>query len=55
MNAADVLVIILIAAALALAVGLSVRRKKRGSSCCGECANCRQSCPEEKHGPDGRI
>ena len=44
MNLWDVLLTAVIIAALALAVALCVRKKKRGNSCCGNCADCRSSC-----------
>ena len=40
MNAVDILLILMIAAAVVLAVRKLVRDKKRGKSCCGDCAGC---------------
>ena len=41
----DIVLIAVIAADIAGAVILTVRRKKKGSSCCGDCAKCRSRCP----------
>ena len=44
MNLWDVLLSAAVIAVLALAVVICVRRKKRGNSCCGDCAGCRSRC-----------
>ena len=41
----DFVLIAVIAAVVVGAVVLAVRRKKNGSSCCGDCAKCRNRCP----------
>ena len=41
----DFVLIAVIAAAVIGAIILAVRRKKNGSSCCGDCAKCRSRCP----------
>ena len=47
MNLWDVLLTAVIVAALALAVAVCVRKKKRGDSCCGgNCAGCRGRCED---------
>ncbi|MBQ9898956.1 MAG: FeoB-associated Cys-rich membrane protein [Ruminococcus sp.] len=40
MNAADIVLVIVIGAALAAAVTYLVRRKKSGTGCCGDCSRC---------------
>ena len=42
MNIGDLIVILIVAAFAGLAVWLTVRRKRKGSSCCGGCS--RGSC-----------
>ena len=47
MNPWDVLLTAAVIAALALALALCVRKKKRGSGCCGgNCAGCRSRCED---------
>ena len=41
----DFVLIAVIAAAVIGAIILAVRRKKNGSSCCGDCAKCKSRCP----------
>ena len=41
----DIILVAGIAIVIAGAVILAVRRKKKGSSCCGDCAKCRSRCP----------
>ena len=41
----DYVLIAVIAAAVIGAIILAVRRKKNGSSCCGDCAKCKSRCP----------
>ena len=48
MNGYDILLLVLIAAALALAVYVLRRKNKRGGSCCGDCAACAMKCEKEK-------
>ena len=43
MNTADMVLIAVIAAAVALAVRACVKRRKKGG-CCGECSRCRSGC-----------
>ena len=45
-NGWDILIVAVIAALVGLAVFLTVRKKKKGSSCCGDCACCDKSCGE---------
>ena len=45
MRPVDFILIAVLAAVLAGAVILAVRRKKNGSSCCGDCAKCKGKCP----------
>ena len=40
MNGADLFVILALAAVAALAVAILVRRRKKGSDCCGTCEGC---------------
>ncbi|MCH5198710.1 MAG: FeoB-associated Cys-rich membrane protein [Oscillospiraceae bacterium] len=40
----DVVIFIIIAGLIALAVILRLRKKNKGSACCGDCACCKQSC-----------
>ena len=48
-NIWDVILSILIFAAIVMAVVHIVRTKKRGgSACCGDCANCVSSCGEHR-------
>ncbi len=44
MNGWDILIIAVIAALIGLAILLKIRKKKKGSSCCGDCCNCGKSC-----------
>ena len=41
MNPVDIILIIGLAGILVLAVIIAVRRKKNGSSCCGDCSKCK--------------
>ena len=41
----DFVLIAVIVAAVIGAIILAVRRKKNGSSCCGDCAKCKSRCP----------
>ena len=47
MSPADIVLTVVIIAVLVLAVIGIVKRKKNGSSCCGDCAKCKAKCPEE--------
>ncbi len=40
MNGIDIVLLLLIAAALALAVRHIIRRRRQGKGCCGDCASC---------------
>ena len=51
MNGWDILIIAVIAALIGLAIFLKIRKKKKGSSCCGDCCNCGKSC-EGNHIPE---
>ncbi len=42
MNGADLIVIFALAAVVGVAVFLMIRRRTKGSGCCGDCAKCRQ-------------
>ena len=44
MNGIDIVLLLLIGAALAGAVLHIVRRRKQGKGCCGDCASC-SGCP----------
>ena len=44
MNTADIILIILIAAAVVFGIRLAIRRRKNGSSCCGTGSDC-SACP----------
>ncbi|MBR6924501.1 MAG: FeoB-associated Cys-rich membrane protein [Oscillospiraceae bacterium] len=44
MRPVDIVLIAIIAAVIAGAVLLAVKRKKSGSSCCGNCEKCRSRC-----------
>ena len=44
MRPIDIILIAVIASVIALAVFLTIRRKKKGSSCCGNCEKCRSRC-----------
>lgn len=46
MSALDIALLLLIAAALAFAVGFIISKKKKGESCCGcggDCLNCKNN------------
>ena len=45
MNPADIILIAILAVILTVAVIITIRRKIRGSSCCGDCARCKGKCP----------
>ncbi len=45
MNPADLILIAVLAVILTVAVIITIRRKTRGSSCCGDCAKCKGKCP----------
>ena len=45
MNPADIILIAILAVILSVAVIITIRRKTRGSSCCGDCAKCKGKCP----------
>lgn len=45
MNPADIILIAVLAVILTVAVIIAVRRRTRGSSCCGDCAKCKSRCP----------
>ena len=45
MNPADIILIAILAVILTVAVITTIRRKTRGSSCCGDCAKCKGKCP----------
>jgi len=45
MNPADIILIAILAVILTVAVIITIRRKTRGSSCCGDCAKCKGKCP----------
>lgn len=44
MRPVDIILIAVIAAVLAGAVIIAVCRKKKGHSCCGDCAKCSKRC-----------
>ena len=44
MNGWDFLLIVILAAVILGALAAIRRNKKRGKSCCGDCASCGQSC-----------
>ncbi|MBR3347709.1 MAG: FeoB-associated Cys-rich membrane protein [Solobacterium sp.] len=44
MNTADVILIVILLAIAGFALFLMIRRKKKGSSCCGTCAGCECMC-----------
>ena len=44
LNFWDILIIIAVAAMIGLAIWLNLRKKKKGSPCCGDCSNCGKSC-----------
>ncbi len=45
MNPADIILIAVLAVILTVAVIITIRRKPRGSACCGDCAKCKGKCP----------
>ena len=47
MSPVDIILTVVIIAVLVLAVIGIVKRKKNGSSCCGDCAKCKGKCSEE--------
>ena len=52
MNGVDIVLIVLIVAAVVAAILVSHRNKTRGKSCCGDCASCGQNCSmgrEKRH------
>lgn len=48
MNGWDILILAVILALIGLAVFLKIRKKKKGSSCCGDCGCCGGSCTDTK-------
>ena len=49
MNAADIILTVVIAAILGFAVWLSIRRRKKGSSCGCGCEGCQGCAPKDKN------
>jgi hypothetical protein len=47
MNGWDILILAVILALIGLAVFLKIRKKKKGSPCCGDCC-CEGGCPDIK-------
>ena len=45
MSPVDIILIAVLGIILTVAVIITVRRKTRGSSCCGDCAKCKGRCP----------
>lgn len=45
MSPADIILTAVIAVVLVLAAIGIIKRKKNGSSCCGDCAKCKGKCP----------
>lgn len=45
MKPVDLIIIAVLALIMTGAVILAVRRKKNGSSCCGDCSKCKSRCP----------
>ena len=50
MNGVDILLILLIVGIVIAAIAVMRRNKKRGRSCCGDCASCGQNCPDGTNG-----
>ena len=40
MNVPDIVILVILAAAVIAAVAFTIRNKKKGRSCCGNCAEC---------------
>ncbi len=52
LNFWDILIIIAVAAMIGLAIWLNLRKKKKGSACCGDCCSCGKAC--EKKDDNGK-
>ena len=48
MNLTDIILIIVIAAAVVLAVIHCLRSRKRGNTCCNNCSSCTYNCKNER-------
>lgn len=48
MNWLDIVLLLLVAAALALCIVTLVRSSKKGRGCCGTCSCCRGNCPSKQ-------
>lgn len=46
-NIWDIVLIAVIVIIVVLAIVFLRRNKKRGRSCCGDCASCSQNCPKD--------
>lgn len=47
MSPADIILIAVLAVIITVAVIITIRRKTRGSACCGDCARCKANCHKE--------
>ena len=52
LNFWDILIIIAVAAMIGLAIYLNIRKKKKGSSCCGDCCSCGKACENAENGKE---
>ncbi|MBQ8983189.1 MAG: FeoB-associated Cys-rich membrane protein [Lachnospiraceae bacterium] len=48
MNTVDIILIILIAAAVITAIAFMIRNKKKGKGCCNACSKC-SACTDKRH------
>ena len=47
MNGADLWIVLILVAVVGLSVFLIIRRRKKGSSCCGPCGSCDCHCKDK--------
>ena len=54
MNWLDILLIVLVAAALGLCIAVIIRSRKKGRGCCGNCSGCRKNCSFQENGKEAK-
>ncbi len=55
MNWLDILLIVLVAAALVLCITVLIRSRRKGRGCCGNCSCCRSGCPASSQKPEKPV